>query len=305
VPSIAPSVSRLFVMQRTPPWIMPKMNGAIDARTRERFARRPALQTALRKAIYGITEFWGLGFTHVRPLMKRAERASRNYLEESVADAALRDELTPRYAMGCKRVLFSNDYYAAIQRENVELVSDPIAEVREHSIVTKEGRELPIDVLVLATGFDAAEVKAPFPIHGRPGRTLPDGADAYLGTTFAGFPNLFMIIGPNTGLGHTSMVVMMEAQIGYILGALRAMKRKKLRLVEVREDVQRRYNQRIQARLAKSVWNAGCSSWYRDERGKNTTLWPGLTLEYRARMARFDLESYERAREALPVRRVE
>ena len=302
VPAIAPKVARLSLFQRTPAWIMPKRNGAIDARARERFARHPALQTALRKGIYAITEVWGLGFTHVPPLMKLAARASRSYLESSVRDPVLREKLTPRYAMGCKRVLFSNDFYPAVQRENVELVTDAVAEVREHSIVTKDGREHAVDALVLATGFDAAEVKAPFRIEGRDGRALPDGSDAYLGTTFAGFPNLFMIIGPNTGLGHTSMVVMMEAQIGYILGALRAMKRKKLKRVEVREVVQRRYNERLQARLAKSVWNGGgCTSWYRRKDGKNTTLWPGLTLEYRARMARFDLESYEHAKETLPV----
>jgi len=301
VPAIAPSAGRVFVHQRTPPWIMPKQNGTIDEGTQARFARRPALQRALRKGIYGITEFWGLGFTHARPLMKLAEVASRKFLEKSVADPVLRDKLTPRYAMGCKRVLFSNDYYAAVQRENVELVTDGIAEVREHSIVTEDGREREVDAIVLATGFDAADVKAPFPIRAGE-RALPDGSDAYLGTTFAGFPNFFMIIGPNTGLGHTSMVVMMEAQIGYILGALRAMKKKKLKRIDVRADVQRKYNERLKARLAKSVWNGGgCTSWYKTADGKNTTLWPGLTLEYRARMARFDLESYDAAREALPV----
>jgi cation diffusion facilitator CzcD-associated flavoprotein CzcO len=302
VPAIAPGAARVFVHQRTAPWILPKQNGTIDEAAQARFARRPALQAALRKSLYGITEFWGLGFTHVRSVMKLGEIASRKYLEKSVADPALRAELTPRYAMGCKRILFSNDYYAAIQRENVELVTDAIAEVRERSIVTRDGREREVDAIVLATGFDAADVKAPFPIRGSGGRVLPDGADAYLGTTFAGFPNFFMIIGPNTGLGHTSMVVMMEAQIGYILGALRAMQKKKLKRLDVRADVQRRYNERLQARLAKSVWNGGgCTSWYKTEAGKNTTLWPGLTIEYRARMARFDLESYDAALEALPV----
>lgn len=302
VPAIAPQVARLHLFQRTPPWILPKQNGTIDESTRATFARHPALQTALRKGIYGLSEVLGLGFGHARSLMKVAERASRAYLEKSVPDPALRDALTPRYAMGCKRILFSNDFYPALQRDNVDLVTSGIREIREHSIVTADGRERPVDVLALATGFDAAEIKAPFAIHGRGGRVMPDGSDAYLGTTFAGFPNFFMIIGPNTGLGHTSMIVMMEAQIGYIVRALRTMDEKSLKVVEVREDVQRRYNERIQARLAKTVWNTGgCASWYRTKGGKNTTLWPGLTIEYRARMRRFDLESYERAREALPV----
>jgi cation diffusion facilitator CzcD-associated flavoprotein CzcO len=302
VPAIAPITRKLHVFQRTPAWIMPKLNGVIDERARARFARHPALQVALRKGIYGLTEVFGLGFTHARPVMRLAELGARKYLAASVRDPELRRKLTPRYAMGAKRVLFSNDFYPAIQRDDVELVTDGIAEVRERSIVGHDGREREVDAIVLATGFDAAQIKVPFEIVGRHGRAMPDGADAYLGTTFAGFPNLFMIVGPNTGLGHTSMVVMMEAQIGYILGALRAMNQKKLRMIDVREDVQRRYNDRIQARLAKSVWNTGgTKSWYLDERGKNTTLWPGLTIEYRARMARFDLESYEVARETLPV----
>jgi len=302
VPAIAPSVGRLHLFQRTPPWILPKQNGAIDEKTRARFARRPALQSAVRKGMYALTEVFGLGFGHARPLMDVAQWASKKYLEKSVADPALRDALTPRYAMGCKRVLFSNDFYPAMQRENVELVTSAIAEVRERTVVTRDGRERGVDVLALATGFEAAEIKAPFVIRGRHGRLLPDGADAYLGTTFSGFPNFFMIIGPNTGLGHTSMIVMMEAQIGYILRALREMDRAELRLLDVREDVQRKYNERLQARLAKTVWNTGgCASWYRRKDGKNTTLWPGLTIEYRARMRRFDLESYEVVREALPV----
>jgi cation diffusion facilitator CzcD-associated flavoprotein CzcO len=301
VPAIAEKVKQVHLFQRTPAWILPKRNGVIDAETQALFAKHPGRQRALRMGIYGITEVFGLGFTHFRPLMKLARFAALKHLEKVVRDPVLRARLTPDYPIGCKRVLFSNDFYPAMQRENVELVTDGIAEVRARSIVTKDGKERPVDVIALATGFDAADVKAPFPIHGRGGRALPDGAEAYLGTTFAGFPNFFMIIGPNTGLGHTSMVVMMEAQIGYILGALRTMRKKKLKLLDVRKSVVERYNARIQARLAKTVWNSGCRSWYQTKEGKNTTLWPGLTIEYRARMRRFDAESYEQVVERLPV----
>ncbi len=302
VPALANEgkVKQVQLFQRTAAWILPKQNGNIDARAQERFARQPARQRVLRRGIYGITEVWGLAFTHFRPLMRLAKWGALKHLE-SVRDPELRAKLTPNYPIGCKRVLFSNDFYPAMQRENVELVTEGIAEVRERSIVTKDGKERSVDVLVLATGFDAADIKAPFPIEGRNGARLPDGAEAYLGTTFAGFPNFFMIIGPNTGLGHTSMVVMMEAQIGYILGALRTMKKKKLKLLDVRRPVVERYNERLQARLAKTVWNSGCRSWYQTKDGKNTTLWPGLTIEYRARMARFDAESYEQVEERLPV----
>ena len=301
VPAIAPEVGRLQVFQRNPPWILPKRNGEINEQARARFARSPALQHALRAGIYGITELFGLGFTYAPRVMDVFAAASRRYLEKSIPDPSLRAKLTPGYRMGCKRVLFSNDYYPALLRDNVELVTDRIVEVRERSIVTEHDgtrRERPIDVLVLATGFEAAEMTAPFPIRGRGGRTIDEswtsGPEGYRGTTFAGFPNLFMIIGPNTGLGHTSMVVMMEAQIGYILGALRAMKKRNLKFVDVRPEAQRRYNQRLQARLARSVWNTGgAKSWYLTRGGKNTTLWPGLTMEYRLRMKRFDVEAYE------------
>lgn len=300
IPAIADEVKQVHLFQRTAAWILPKQNGHIDASAQERFTRQPARQRVLRRGIYGITEVWGLAFTHFRPLMRLAKWGALKHLE-TVRDPALRAKLTPNYPIGCKRVLFSNDFYPAMQRDNVELVTDGIAEVRERLIVTKDGKERPVDVLVLATGFDAADIKMPFPIEGRNGARLRDGTEAYLGTTFAGFPSLFMIIGPNTGLGHTSMVVMMEAQIGYILGALRTMRKKKLKLLDVRKPVVERYNERLQARLAKTVWNSGCRSWYQTKEGKNTTLWPGLTIEYRARMARFDAESYEQVEERLPV----
>jgi cation diffusion facilitator CzcD-associated flavoprotein CzcO len=296
VPAIAESVKKLHVFQRTPAWILPKRNGVIDASAQARYARFPAAQRAIRKTLYGVNEFLGIGFVHFRPIMKIGDAVARKYLEKAVRDPALREKLTPKYPIGCKRVLMSNDFYPAIQRENVELVTDGISEIREGSIVTSDGVEREVDVIVLATGFDAADIKAPFAVEG-----LGDGAEAYLGTTFAGLPNFFMIIGPNTGLGHTSMIVMMEAQIGYILGALETMRKKKLKRLEVRKEVVRDYNVRLQKRLAKTVWAGDCSSWYKTKDGKNTTLWPGLTIEYRARMARFDAERYEQVKERLPV----
>ncbi len=301
VPTIAPEVGKLYVFQRNAPWILPKQNGFISESARARFARTPVLQQALRGAIYGMTEFFGLGFTYTPRLMNLAERWSRDFMRKSVPDPALRAKLTPSYRMGCKRVLFSNDYYPSLLRGNVELVTDRIVEIRERSIVVDEAgarRERPVDVLVLATGFEAAEMSPPFPIRGRGGRSIAegwkDGPEGYRGTTFTGFPNLFMIIGPNTGLGHTSMVVMMEAQIGYILGAMRAMKKRGLLLVDVKPEAQARYNEHIHARLAKSVWNTGgAKSWYLTKSGRNTTVWPGLTIEFRLRMMRFDIEAYE------------
>jgi cation diffusion facilitator CzcD-associated flavoprotein CzcO len=185
-----------------------------------------------------------------------------------------------------------------MSRPNVSLITDGIAAVRPGGVVTKDGREHALDALVLATGFQAADSVAPFPVRGRGGRDLGeawrDGAEAYLGTTVSGFPNLFFIVGPNTGLGHSSMVYMIESQLAYIQGALAAMEAGRLRLVDVRADAQARYNQRLQGRLARTVWSTGgCSSWYQAANGKNVTLWPGFTFEYRLRTRRFDAEAYE------------
>jgi cation diffusion facilitator CzcD-associated flavoprotein CzcO len=298
VPSIAAEVGRLHVFQRTAPWLMPKPDGDIPPWKRALFARAPALQRLARARIYWTRELLALGFVVEPRIMKLGEKLGRRYLAGQVADAALREKLTPGYTMGCKRILPTNDYLPALQRPNVELVTDGIAEVRARSIVTKDGNERPVDAIVLATGFEAAEQVAPFEVRGRDGRELNevwrDGAEAYLGTTVAGFPNLFLLIGPNTGLGHSSMVFMIESQLAYVLGALRTMKDEGLKLVDVLPEAQARYNARLQERLKDTVWMSGCMSWYLTRTGKNTTLWPGFTFEYRLRTRRFDARAYER-----------
>ena len=297
VPEIAPRAGKLFVYQRTAPWVMPKPDGEIPAWKRAAFRRVPAAQQLARQRIYWTRELMALGFVVEPKIMKLAERYSRGFLRKSVADPELRDKLTPRYTMGCKRVLPTNDYLPALQRPNVELVTAPIAEIRAHSIATKDGVDRPVDAIVLATGFEAAEQVAPFEIRGRDGRELnevwTDGAEAYLGTSVAGFPNLFMLIGPNTGLGHTSMIIMIEAQIAYVLDAVKRMRARGLESVEVRPDVQAVYNLEMQRRLANTVWASGCMSWYLTRTGKNTTLWPGFTFEFRLRTRRFDADSYD------------
>jgi cation diffusion facilitator CzcD-associated flavoprotein CzcO len=198
--------------------------------------------------------------------------------------------------MGCKRILPTNDYFPALTRSNVELVTERIAEVRSRSVATADGRERAVDVIILATGFRASEQVAPFDIVGRKGRRLDEvwgaGAEAYLGTTVAGFPNLFFIVGPNTGLGHSSMVLMIESQARYILSSLRAMRAGGIEVLEVRPEVQRLYNERLRARLRRTVWASGCKSWYLTRDGKNTTLWPGFTFEFRIKTQRFDAASY-------------
>ena len=296
VPAIASTVGRLFVFQRTAPWVMPKPDGPIPAWKRKLYARLPLAQRLARQRIYWTRELLAVGVVVEARIMKLGERLGRRYLEKSVADPTLREKLTPRYTMGCKRVLPTNDYLPALQRPNVELVTDGIAEVRARSIVSKDGTERAVDALVLATGFEAAEQVAPFPVRGRGGRDLDeawrDGAEAYLGTSVAGFPNLFLLVGPNTGLGHNSMVFMIESQLSYLVDALKKMQARGWRTVELRPEAQARYNARIQERLKDTVWASGCMSWYLTRTGKNTTLWPGFTFEFRRLTRRFDERAY-------------
>ena len=300
VPAIAPRVKRLSVFQRTAPWILPKPDRAIRPIERAIYRRVPVVQTLVRAKIYWQREALALGFVIEPRLLTLLEGVGRRYLKRSIKDRVLREKLSPHYAMGCKRILPTNDYYPAIQLPNVELVTDSIREVTRDGILTEDGKERRFDAIVLATGFQAAEHAAPFDIEGRDGRSLDtewrDGAEAYLGTTVTGFPNLFLMVGPNTGLGHNSMIVMIESQIAYIRDAIETMNRERLKLIAVRAGAQASYNARTQARLAGTVWASGCKSWYQTRSGKNTTLWPGFTFEFRRRTHRFDSEAYELVR---------
>lgn len=303
VPSIAPKVGRMHVFQRTPGWVLPKPDRAISWREQALFRKRPAVQKLARTAVYWILESMAVGYVVEPRLNRLREQHALRYLRRKVKDPVLRNKLVPTFRLGCKRILISNEWFDTLQRPNVELVTDAITEIRARSIVTKDGVERPVDTIVYATGFEAAEAKPPFAIVGRGGRDLADtwkdGIEAYLGTTISGFPNLFLLIGPNLGLGHSSMVFMMESQFAYVLDAIRTMRARKLAFVDVRRDVEARYNERLQERLSGSVWNSGgCASWYLTSSGKNTTAWPGFTFEYRWKTRRFDVESYELCAEA-------
>ena len=299
VPAIAPDVAKLTVFQRTPAWVVPKRDHAISERAKARFRRHPWVLKARRIFLYWLSEAMGpMIFLDAPRLSRIGERMSERHLERCVADPALRAKLRPRFQFGCKRMLISDDYWPAFERPNVELVTEPIAEIRPHAVVTKDGREHPIDVLVLATGFALNIATAPFPIHGRGGRTLSEvwreGAVAYKGVTVAGFPNWFILMGPNTGPGHTSVLVFTEAQIGYALQAIATMiADPTLRSIEVRQDVQDAYNAGIQGRMKHMVWSSGCSSWYLSPDGENHSLYPGFASEYCARTRTFRPSEYQ------------
>ncbi|MCX7893948.1 MAG: NAD(P)/FAD-dependent oxidoreductase [Burkholderiales bacterium] len=297
VPAIAPRVARLVLFQRTPAWIVPRDDRPRTDAERARYRRHPWTQKLSRLATYLRFESRAIGFTRAPWLLALAEREVRRYIARKVRDPVLAAKLTPAYRLGCKRVLLSNDFYPAVQRENVALVTAPIVRATPEGLLTADGVEHRVDAIVAATGFHAAEAGSPFPVFGLGGHELndswKDGAKAYLGTTVAGFPNLFLITGPNTGLGHNSMIYVIESQIAYVMRALGAMRSRGVAAVDVRPEVEAAYNAEIQARLARTVWNTGgCASWYLTRDGRNTTLWPGFTFEFRRRLARFRWDDY-------------
>jgi cation diffusion facilitator CzcD-associated flavoprotein CzcO len=275
---------RLTIFQRSANWVMPKDNPPFAPRTRELFARLPWLDRAYRASIYLRFEARFLMFRRASRLARLVEKAGRAYREKEVADPVLREKLTPDYPIGCKRILAVSDYYSTLVRDDVDVVTEPIERVTPTGVVTADGRERPVDTIVLATGFESTDFLAPIEIVGRDGLKLDevwhDGAEAYLGLAVSGFPNLFMLYGPNTNLGHNSIVFMLERQISYVLQCVQEMAAEGLASLDVRPDVMAAYNRAVQRRMRQTVWEAGCSSWYKTESGKVTNNWPTFTVEY-------------------------
>jgi cation diffusion facilitator CzcD-associated flavoprotein CzcO len=305
VPQIAPRVAKLHLFQRTPPWVLPKPDRAISGFEQLLYRVLPPLQWFYRILLYWLFELRVFGFVRNPKIMQYPQRAALDYLQQCVPDPALRAKLTPSYTFGCKRVLMSNDYYQSLTRANVDVVTDGIREVVRDGVITADGTHRKLDALILGTGFQAAESAAPFTITGAGGVDLQehwkDGAEAFLGTTVAGFPNLFIVTGPNTGLGHSSMVFMIEAAAEHVMRAIAALRASGAKTIDVRKDALQRYNRRIQAALARSVWGTGgCVSWYTTRTGKNTTLWPDFTFVYRRLCKQFNTAHY---RFASPIER--
>lgn len=299
VPAIASEVAKLTVFQRTPAWVLPKPDREISEREQNLYARFPILQRLQRARLYAKLDPRSVAFNNFPVLMKPFELEAKWHIRSAIKDEALAQALTPKYHIGCKRILMSNDYYPAMARDNVDLqtgTSGAIQEIVEEGILTADGTLHELDIIVMATGFQTGDSLAPFPIYGRDGQSLTEcwgiNAEAYKGTTVHGFPNLFILVGPNTGLGHSSMILMIEAQVGYTLQALQLLKSRGLRSLEVSRSAQSRYNERLHARLEKSVWATGCNAWYTNSEGRNTTMWPGTTTEFIYRMRDFDQDAY-------------
>lgn len=296
VPAIQPLVAKLHVFQRTAPWIVKRHDRPFTRFEREFFRRFPPAQRLMRGTIYSFREVVGFAFRHPWA-MRFLQPLARLHLRRSVSDSILRKKLTPDYMMGCKRVLISNDYLPALTQPNVELVTEGIAEVREHSLVDNDGVERAVDAIIFGTGFHVTDFPFSSRVRGKGGRTLHEvwagSPRALAGTTVTGFPNLFLLPGPNTGLGHSSVVYMLEAQIEHVLGAVRYMRRHGIVTVEARADAQAAYVAAVDKRMRGTVWTSGgCLSWYLDSTGRNSTLWPTPSWSFRRRVARFAPHEY-------------
>ncbi|MDX1587671.1 MAG: NAD(P)/FAD-dependent oxidoreductase [Oleiphilaceae bacterium] len=298
VPEVQKQAGQLYLHQRSAPWIMPKPDRAITEGERTLFRRLPMAQNLQRKAIYWMLESRVLPMVVSPKVLKVAKMMAKRHIRNQISDPQLRRKVTPDYEFGCKRILLSNNYYPALDQPNVEVVTDDIREITETGIVTADGKHREVDAIIYGTGFKAGDPVPKGLVKGRNGQDLQElwqeGPEAYKGSAVAGFPNLFMLMGPNTGLGHNSMVYMIESQIQYALDAINTMKRENLTSVEVDEKAQMHYNRRLQGRLGGSIWNdGGCTSWYlHPETGKNVALWPGFTFLFRQQTRQFDRQAY-------------
>ncbi len=299
IPALAEVAGHVDVYQRTAPYVVPRHDRAYTRLERFAFRRLPALMRAYRTAIYWGRELYVPGFTFQRRLLTPAKLLALGNIRKGIDDPALRERVTPDFAVGCKRILLSNTYYPALAADHVDLVTDRIVKVTGNAVVTSDGIERPVDVIVVATGFHTTEQPIAQHIVGRHGRTLAEvgaehGTASYKGTTVHGFPNLFQLVGANTGLGHSSMVFMIESQLAYVMDAIRVMRVNHYGAVEPRRDVQDAWNHDLQRRMRRTVWSTGgCSSWYLDAHGRNTTLWPRTTYTFRRLLATFDVGAYD------------
>jgi cation diffusion facilitator CzcD-associated flavoprotein CzcO len=298
VPELQKVVERLTLFQRTPPWILPHIDRPMAKVENRLFRRFPILQRISRGRIYWFNEMRVPAFVYQPKLLKAAQRIALRHLERQVPDPELREKLTPGYLMGCKRILPSNKWYPALTQPNVDVAFGGLEEVRGNSVVLPDGGTREVDAIVFATGFNVTDMPIADVVHGRDGRSLADvwqgSPRMYRGSTVAGFPNMFFLAGYNTGLGHNSIVFMIESHLNYVMDALRKMRATGSNRVEVRGEAQDAYNEKLQKRMLRTVWNTGgCSSWYLDRNGRNTTMWPDFTWRFWQQTKHFDAEAYE------------
>ncbi|MFG2815466.1 flavin-containing monooxygenase [Streptomyces sp. NPDC048410] len=299
VPSIQPEVAQLTVFQRTPPWVMPRMDRAIGTAERKLHQALPFTARLRRGLLWGIRELQVQAFTKRPDELGLVEQIAKRNMARAIKDPALRAKLTPDYRIGCKRILLSSAYYPALAQPNVDVVASGVTEVRGSTVVAADGTETEVDAIVFGTGFHVTDMPIAERVVGVGGVTLAEawkgGMEALRGGSAAGFPNWLSVIGPNTGLGNSSMILMIESQLNYLADYMRQLDTLGGRTaLDARPAAVDRWNRRVQERMKRTVWNTGgCTSWYLDASGRNTTVWPGTTTEFRQATRRVDLTEYE------------
>jgi cation diffusion facilitator CzcD-associated flavoprotein CzcO len=296
VPKIQPRVRQLTLFQRTPPWVLPRMDRKITDLERWLYRRVPVTQALRRGLLWGIRELQVGAFTKRPKRLGLIEGLAKSHIRNAVKDPVIRAALTPNYRIGCKRILLSNDYYPALAQPNVNLVAG-LREVRGSTLVAVDGTKADVDVVIFGTGFRATDMPIAQRVTGTAGTTLAqewkEGMEALRGTSPVGFPNFLTIIGPNTGLGNSSMIIIIEAQLNYLVDFLRQLDTLGGKAaLDARPSAVRAWNDRLQERMRTTVWNTGCESWYLDANGRNTTVWPGTTSEFRKATRRVNLTEY-------------
>ncbi|MEZ0383088.1 flavin-containing monooxygenase [Mycobacterium sp. pW045] len=296
VPELVKQAGFVKVFQRTPGWVIPRLDVGMPPVVQELFAKVPAAQQLARQALFWGHEASATALVWNTPLSALVARLGKAHLRATVKDPWLRRQLTPDFTPGCKRMLVSSDYYPALQRENCKLIDWPIATISPAGIRTSDGVEHQLDAIVFATGYDVHLTGPPFPVTGLGGRSLAaewtGGAQAFKSIQAHGYPNLFFMTGPNSGPGHNSLLVYVEGQLDYVVRAVGAIRTSNLRYLDVRDEVQRRHNEQIQRRLANTTWMSGCRSWYLTEDGVNASMYPGFATQYLRQMRRFRLADY-------------
>ena len=301
IPEIATQVKDLHIFQRTAPWVVPRPNEKISSKAHSRFEKFPWIQKFWREVIYWFLEWRGLSLFSKNWVRKIRVKESLKHLNTQITDPELRKKLIPNYELGCKRVLVSSDYYPTLLRENVNLITEAVQEICPQGIKKSNGEIIELDAIIYGTGFHATTFNDVFEVFGREQFNLfekwnKEGAEAYLGTAISGFPNLLFMVGPNSGLGHNSIIHMMESQYNYFLDYLDKLQKTKSpnTFFDLKKGVQKRFNEDIQKQLSKMVWSdGGCQSYYlRNGNGHNSSIWPGSTMKYRKKTKRVKLSDY-------------
>jgi cation diffusion facilitator CzcD-associated flavoprotein CzcO len=302
IPELVKVAGSVKVFQRTRGWVLPRLDVETPPVARQVFERLPILQRAVRTALFAGHEAMATGLVWDTPVTTLIQRLDLLHLRMTVKDPWLRRQLTPDFRAGCKRMLISSDYYPALQRDNCKLITWPIATLTPEGLRTSDGLEHHVDAIVFATGYDVHLEGPPYPVTGIDGRSLQEEwqghPQAYKSASAHGYPNLFFTCGPNSGPGHNSLLVYVQGQIAYAVAGIRAIVERDLRWLDVRKDVQDRYNARLQKRLRSTTWMSGCTSWYLTSDGFNASMYPGFATQYLRQMQDFRLDDYEVASHA-------